>query len=91
MAVWSLDVVPAEYATRSKEDQNLNRADLNQRTLRGAGQRFNVERLDSGNRRLRISTKKRGVFAYIPVTPKMNEIFGDCREGREEHYQNAIV
>lgn len=45
--------------------------------------RFNVERLDSGNRRLRIPTKKRGSFAHIPVTTKMNKVINSMLEGQE--------
>lgn len=45
--------------------------------------RFNVETLDSGNRRLRIPTQKRGVFAHIPVTEKMADIIDTALAGQE--------
>ena len=45
--------------------------------------RFDVDRLPSGNRRLRIATEKRGVFAHIPVTPKMSQIIDAVPEGQE--------
>lgn len=45
--------------------------------------RFNVETLDSGNRRLRIPTNKRGRFAHIPVTDKMAEIIDTALPGQE--------
>ncbi|ASP21269.1 phage integrase family protein [Antarctobacter heliothermus] len=45
--------------------------------------RFNVEILPSGNRRLRIPTQKRGVYAHIPITPKMAEIIDSAPDGQE--------
>lgn len=45
--------------------------------------RFNVDKLESGNRRLRIPTRKRGVFAHIPVTAKMAGIVDTALEGQE--------
>lgn len=45
--------------------------------------RFNVETLESGNRRLRIPTQKRGVFAHIPVTDKMAQIIDTALAGQE--------
>jgi len=51
--------------------------------------RFNVEKLESGNRRLRIPTEKRGVFAHIPITPKMAEIINTVPEGQEYLLTNA--
>lgn len=45
--------------------------------------RFNIKKLESGNRRLRILTNKRDVFAHIPITPKMAEIIDSVPEGQE--------
>ncbi len=45
--------------------------------------RFNVETLPSGNRRLRVPTRKRGVYAHIPITPKMAEIIDSAPDGQE--------
>ena len=45
--------------------------------------RFDVEKLESGNRRLRIATSKRGVFAHIPITPKMAGVVDSVPEGQE--------
>ncbi|MBU2361153.1 MAG: site-specific integrase, partial [Alphaproteobacteria bacterium] len=51
--------------------------------------RFNVEKLDSGNRRLRIPTQKRGQFAHIPVTPKMAKLIDSTPPGQELILLNA--
>ncbi|SEQ35248.1 tyrosine-type recombinase/integrase [Thalassovita taeanensis] len=51
--------------------------------------RFNVETLESGNRRLRIPTEKRGVFAHIPITQKMGQIIDSVPEGQEYLLTNA--
>lgn len=58
-------------------ETGLRPADLVQLRL------FNVERLESGNRRLRIPTNKRGVFAHIPITPKMADIIDSMLDGQE--------
>lgn len=50
--------------------------------------RFNVEVLDSGNRRLRIPTQKHGVFAHIPVTAEMGKIIDAALEGQEYNLAN---
>lgn len=51
--------------------------------------RFDVETLSSGNRRLRIMTKKRGIFAHIPVTPKLAEVIDTVPKEQEYLMVNA--
>lgn len=51
--------------------------------------RFNVEKLDSGNRRLRALTNKRGKFAHIPITSKMAVIVDTALEGQEYILTNS--
>lgn len=53
--------------------------------------RFNIETLESSNSRLRIATEKRGVFAYIPITPKMSLIIDTIHDGQELILTNASV
>ena len=51
--------------------------------------RFDVQNLNSGNRRLRIATNKRGTYANIPITPKMAQIVDTVPEGQEYLLVNA--
>ncbi|MBI1492685.1 tyrosine-type recombinase/integrase [Halocynthiibacter styelae] len=48
-----------------------------------------VQYLNSGNRRLRIATNKRGVFAHIPITPKMAQLIDTVPEGQDYLLVNA--